>query len=146
MIKYFPHWLYRLKTTSRKRRIRLPLLLASGFERTSRTFVRKANLPSLLQANHVPPASTSRPPSISPPCHHARASVGLQRNKQPHNFKNQHSRMLLYFTFPFWWFIIVSTLSLPCQTESERGKEEKYGKIFTCRSWYSSRLSNRRKG
>lgn len=75
------------KFTFKKRIGRSPLLLACGTKRTSLTFVRKANLPSLLQANQVPPAKPSRPPKISPPSHHASGSVGLPncKNKTPPN-------------------------------------------------------------
>ncbi|KAF4363903.1 hypothetical protein G4B88_004203 [Cannabis sativa] len=64
-----------------KRSGRSPLVLDCGSEVSSRTFVRKAILPSLAQANHVPPASPSFPPKISSPFHHASGSVGLQKQK-----------------------------------------------------------------
>ena len=131
-------WFYWIKTTSKNRTIRSPLLLASGIGWTSRTFVRKANLPSLLQANHVPPASPSRPPSISPPCHHARASVGLQKNKQPHKFKtyillmpslvydnnSEPSILEFYFSLFFWWVVLSWSQFSGTKRESEKEKEE----------------------
>lgn len=154
-------WFYWIKTTSKNRTIRSPLLLASGIGWTSRTFVRKANLPSLLQANHVPPASPSRPPSISPPCHHARASVGLQKKQTAPQIQNiyssnaqfglwqqfwaQHSRILFQFVFLMGCVVLITILGN--QAGIRKGKRRrKIQENYTCRLWYSSLLSNRRKG
>lgn len=56
-----------------------PLVLAQGRWSGSKTLVKKASLPSLVHPSHVPPASTSLPPSIFrwPSPHHATGFVGL---------------------------------------------------------------------
>ena len=68
--------------TSKKSTGRSPRLFASGRVWSSNTFVIKATLPPLEQANHVPPATSSLPPSISQPSHQANGSVGLQAHKK----------------------------------------------------------------
>lgn len=70
--------------TSKKSTGKSPRLFASGRVWSSNTLVRKATLPFLEQANHVPPASSSLPPKISPPSHHPTGFVGLE---QPHKNK-----------------------------------------------------------
>lgn len=67
------------RVTSKKRTGSSPRLFASGNGWSSSTFVRRATLPVLEQANHVPPATASLPPNISLPSHHATGSVGLQK-------------------------------------------------------------------
>lgn len=66
--------------TFKNRRGRSPLLLVCEFELISRTLVRKASLPVRVQANQVPPATSSLPPSISVSSHHDNGFVGLDDN------------------------------------------------------------------
>lgn len=88
------------KKTFKKRTGRSPLVLACGSDWTSLTFVRKASLPSLLQANQVPPAKPSLPPKISPPSHHARGSVGLSNCHNQKRKPNLKSLTQLHYWPP----------------------------------------------
>jgi len=61
---------------------------------SSLKLVRKATLPSLVEANQVPPHSSSLPPKIVSPSHHANGDVGLchiQHQRQESNSINKPS-------------------------------------------------------
>lgn len=80
-----------LEITSKNLTGKSPLDFKLGQTSGSLKLVRKANLPSLEQHSHVPPATRSLPPKIlfSPSPHHDTASVGLPSKKKPLNTMNQ---------------------------------------------------------
>lgn len=82
-----------IKITCKKRTGNSPLLLAWGIDWTSLRLVRKANLPSVVEASHVPPAFSSLPPKISAPSHHPSGFVGLAATKE--SIKTQHNLQII---------------------------------------------------
>ncbi|KAL9248852.1 hypothetical protein AKJ16_DCAP00996 [Drosera capensis] len=76
--------------TFKKRTGSSPLDFASERVWISRTLVTNATRPFLEQASHVPPPSSSLPPSISPPSHHPTGAVGLQANEMVNKDHYQH--------------------------------------------------------
>lgn len=79
--------------TDKKRTGRSPLLLHCSSLWSSLTFVRKANLPTLVQASHVPSATASLPPKMARlSSHHCKGYVPLQ-NPNPHSFRTNQNHI-----------------------------------------------------
>lgn len=114
--------------TLRNRTGRSPRLLASGRVWSSKTLVRKATLPCVEQANHVPIAISSLPPKISQSSHQHAGFVGLHPS-------NNCVRA---------WIFHKSSGAR--NLDKEKNKKKNSNKKNACLLWYSSLLFKSRKG